>query len=440
MKRLFTSIALALAMLTGSIAAWGFFVDETRVPFTALPGATAHFGVLNGAAYHIEIPDNWNGSLVLYAHGFVDARNDKLVAGFPRIRQFLIQNGYAWAASSYSKNGYVVKEGVLDTHDLGEFFKQTFGEPKKIYFTGHSMGGHITGVAIERFPHDYVAAMPMCGVMGDVKLFDYFLSYNLVAQTLAGVTFDFPAPQPADTVFQPIARAKIEPALGAPFPNLMAIPPVFGALNAQGEKLRAATWQMTGGDRPFRDLAFAVWADFLFGRFGDGTVGVANGNVTTNIGDIYQFDSDPFLTADEIDLNENVARIAPDFRARFSHGAHQLENIPPIQANFHIPVLTMHTIGDLFVPFSMEQIYHDRAALHGRSDRLVQRAIRDVGHCAWSAAEEEKSFADLVGWETNGVEPAGDQVTDKAAVADPNFGCQFTMPQFHSPALPQCSR
>ncbi|MFC7640713.1 hypothetical protein ACFQX6_06650 [Streptosporangium lutulentum] len=39
-------------------------------PFTALPGATAHAGVKQGAAYRIEVPANWNGELVLYAHGY----------------------------------------------------------------------------------------------------------------------------------------------------------------------------------------------------------------------------------------------------------------------------------------------------------------------------------------------------------------------------------
>ena len=38
--------------------------------------------------------------------------------------------------------------------------------------TGASMGGHITAVAIEHFRHDFVGAMPYCGVLGDVRLFD----------------------------------------------------------------------------------------------------------------------------------------------------------------------------------------------------------------------------------------------------------------------------
>src|SRR5690348_11731895 len=39
--------------------------------FEALPGAKAFFGKYDGGIYRIEIPEKWNGELVLYAHGYV---------------------------------------------------------------------------------------------------------------------------------------------------------------------------------------------------------------------------------------------------------------------------------------------------------------------------------------------------------------------------------
>ena len=47
-----------------------YFVDESKLPFEALPGATAYWGVHKGAGYRIEVPENWNGNLVMWAHGF----------------------------------------------------------------------------------------------------------------------------------------------------------------------------------------------------------------------------------------------------------------------------------------------------------------------------------------------------------------------------------
>ena len=89
-------------------------------------------------------------------------------------------------------------------------------------------------------------------------------------------------------------------------------------------------------------------------------------------------------------------------------------------------MLTMHNLGDLFVPFSMETIYAERVAARGYSDNLVQRAIRGVSHCGFTTAEYDRAFSDLVDWAEDGEKPKGDNVLDPAAIADPNYGCKFT--------------
>jgi pimeloyl-ACP methyl ester carboxylesterase len=392
-------------------------VDPT---FTALPGIPSqqYWGVEAGAAYRIEVPEPWNGKLVLYAHGF-RGNGPVLFVTNPVIREFLLRSGYAWAASSYSKNFYDVRQGVIDTHALNAVFQKRVGQtPSSTYITGHSMGGHITGVLIERYPHDYVGALPMCGVMGDVALFDYFLDYNLVAQDLASVNAVFPPPASYLTAVVPQVMAGLG---GASYP---------ATLNEQGEQLRAVIEQRSGGTRLNFKESFETWADFLFTLYGDGTLsGIASGNIATNLGTDYRFNKgyqDTDRKADEHALNPTVLRVAPDLMARFFHGPDDLANIPPIEADFQIPVLTLHTIGDLFVPFSMEQIYARRAQRTGRSDLLVQRAYRDLRHCGFAPQEEAQAFADLVGWVENGVEPAGDAILETKTVADPEFGCQFT--------------
>jgi hypothetical protein len=105
-----------------------------------------------------------------------------------------------------------------------------------------------------------------------------------------------------------------------------------------------------------------------------------------------------------------------------------LAAVPAIAGRLSMPVLSMHTLGDLFVPFSMEQIYARRAAANGDADRLVTRAIRDINHCGFATVEMERAFADLVNWVANGVKPAGDDILTPAAVANPNFGCTFSVP------------
>src|SRR6202022_17404 len=145
--------------------------------FAALPGTptSRYWGIAAGAAYRIEVPAGWNGKLVLYAHGY-RGTGPVLYVSNPVLREHFVRNGYAWAASSYSANFYDVRQGVLDTHALGGIFRERTGRaPSSTFVTGHSMGGHITGALIEQYPDAYVGALPMCGVMGDVALFDYFL-------------------------------------------------------------------------------------------------------------------------------------------------------------------------------------------------------------------------------------------------------------------------
>ncbi|HUS88142.1 MAG TPA: hypothetical protein VMW91_02035, partial [Desulfosporosinus sp.] len=75
---------------------------------------------------------------------------------------------------------------------------------------------------------------------------------------------------------------------------------------------------------------------------------------------------------------------------------------------------------------SMEQIYAQRVAENGASHLLVQRAIRDFGHCAFTADELIAGFVDLVNWVKSGIRPAGDDLLNPAVVADPEFGCNCT--------------
>src|SRR2546425_7462757 len=155
-------------------------------------------------------------------------------------------------------------------------------------FTGHSMGGHITGVAIEQYPQAYVAALPMCGVMGDNELFDYFLDFNLVAQALAGVQAQFPFPADYQTTVVPAVQA----ALGAPYPFV---------LNARGQQLRDVTQNISGGPRPAFNVSFQVWGNFLFpvGVTGGGLGGRPR-NRPDNNDTGYQIDSSPPLSPEGI--------------------------------------------------------------------------------------------------------------------------------------------
>ena len=100
--------------------------DLNGTPFTALPGARTYTGIRDGAAYRIEVPQNWNGRLALYAHGY-RGTGTTVYVGSPELRAHWIAKGFAWAASSYATNGYDVGQGVRDSYALIGLVKEVTG-------------------------------------------------------------------------------------------------------------------------------------------------------------------------------------------------------------------------------------------------------------------------------------------------------------------------
>ena len=78
MKYLLLSLAIVAAVLT------------TAGRATAQPGVVTQTGTLpDGATHIIEVPANWNGTLLLYSHGYVvpGSANLAVDAGDPGIRK-----------------------------------------------------------------------------------------------------------------------------------------------------------------------------------------------------------------------------------------------------------------------------------------------------------------------------------------------------------------
>jgi hypothetical protein len=379
---------------------------------------TVYQGTHEHAAYIIEVPPVWNGDLVMWAHGYRGTVT-VLTVGPPDygLRQRLLDQGYAWAASSYAGNGYDIRTGVKSTRSLADLFKDLVGKPDRRYIAGVSMGGHIIGRSLEQYPGYYDGAMPLCGVMGDQELFDFFLDYNLVAQALAGV----PA-YPVPTDYVTTAVPQINAALGIATINVLAPEPT----NDLGRQFRDITVNRSGGPRPGSAAAFAFWKNFLFQLAQpaveptpDDPLALRPGQIATNLFTRYEPNS-------PVDVNRSVLRVAPEnLRDRLTAS---LTQIPKIAGRPHAPVLSLHGLGDLFVPFGMEQEYARDVAHHAQGRNLVQRAIRTINHCEFSPTEVGTAWDDLVNWVERRQKPAGDSVLDAAVVAAPTYGCRFSDP------------
>ena len=390
--------------------------------FEPLNNAQIFCGIRKGAGYRIEVPDDWNGDLLMYAHGYRLFYDEYLWVDNPPFREWLIENGYAWAASSYSANDVDITVGAKDTKTLVEFYKEKIAIPEHVYISGDSMGGGITVTSIEQWPDIYDGGMPTCGLIAAYEEFDYLWDFYVLSNALAGYDASYPIPE--DYVSSGDYSSVVNSLTYAPgyFPYI---------LNSEGEQLKNAVMMLTGGERPLYNQGFNLWYGFIDLMWGfpltqvmiDFDLTGVEGIWVDNWDTIYQFDADPTLTLEEVALNEIVFRIQRDPQAKHPNG---LKNIPVTTGKIKVPVLTLHGIGDLFVPLSQEQIYAQRVADQGASDLLVQRAIREIVHCEFTQEEYTTAFSDLVNWVETGEKPEGDDMLDPNTASDENFGCQFT--------------
>ena len=63
-----------------------------------------------------------------------------------------------------------------------------------------------------------------------------------------------------------------------------------------------------------------------------------------------------------------------------------------------LPLITLHTTSDLFVPISQQQLLRRLAEEAGTGDLLIQRAGQASGHCSMLKEEWTQSLEDLIRW------------------------------------------
>ncbi len=375
----------------------------------ALPGTRTFVGRYDGGVYQIEIPDKWNGELMLSAHGFVSnagTNGSQLRVRPPAIRAHIVAQGFAWAASSYRCNGYVPGIGLQDTMALTDLFTKFNGgtAPRRVYLTGTSMGGHVTLLGMHEFPTSFAGGLAMCPA--GPELFDFFTASAAAAEAISGIPLKDAATLRDDL-------AKMNEAFGTP-----------ENLTEKGRQLASVQIHLSGGPRPFAVEGLASGGRFA-GNVSSGAGALAGGTSPSNraVGTThlrYAIDAELGLSIDR--LNQMIRRKTPDPAIRQPMGPH--EEIVPFDGKLERPVLTMHGTGDLFVPIHLQQILKRAVDQSGKRDLLVQRIYRIPGHCAFTNEEQSKAFDDLVKWVREGTKPAGDNVMGDLR----NAGMTFTQP------------
>lgn len=337
-------------------------------------------GKLGEAEYRIDIPGNYNGSLVVYCHGYSaePGKFDKSKQPEGPMKEFLAL-GYAVAQSGYSAGGWAVKEGIEDTEALRKFFTGKYGKPKRTFVAGHSMGGVITLALAETHPEAYDAALQMCGPIGPTqtmfqkRLFDTLVVYDYYFPDIIGT----PVAIAGDLSLQQEFLERIEKE-AMNFPDRLAAFQKWSGLQSETEVAQVVAF-------------YALIQKELMTR--------AGGNAFDNRNTLYQGSPDDGL------LNRGVKRYPADPKAVEYLGKYYTPKAEP-----KIPILSLHTVYDPLVPAWQANAYGDMVRLNGDGALYVQRFVSRAGHCKFTPSETIHAFEDLVTWKEQGKRPqAGEQ-------------------------------
>ena len=373
---------------------------------SAQPGVVAYMGSLpDGAAYLIEVPEHWNGTLFLYSHGYVVPGDPNPAQDFaitdPVTRFFMLSNGFALAGSSYATTGWAIQQALPDQIAVLDIFSQTVGTPKHTIAWGHSLGGMITAGLIQRYPDRFDAALPMCGVLSggiatwNTALDSAFAFKNLLAPgsglQLVHITDPVGNLKLAEGLLataagtaQGRARLSLVAALGDTPGCFTPLSPEPSPRDFADQQMNQFLWA-SKVDFPF---AFAFRAELEFR---------AQGNPSWNTGVDYRRQFEHSADAAEVralyaqaglDLDADLKmlneteRIGADPQA-----ANYLKENITYNGEIHIPVLTLHTTGDGLVVVQNESAYRDVVGEKGNERFLRRRFISRAGHCAFTPAE-----------------------------------------------------
>ena len=141
--------------------------------------STHYTGTLtvDGATWIADIPSPWNGTVLLYSHGFgppvaADAPD-------PVTQQALLDRGYALAGSSYDPNGswWALDSAVRDQFDTLTAVETLLPtRPQHVIAVGTSMGGLISELEDENSDGRLDASLTTCGIVaGGLNLNNYQL-------------------------------------------------------------------------------------------------------------------------------------------------------------------------------------------------------------------------------------------------------------------------
>jgi pimeloyl-ACP methyl ester carboxylesterase len=390
-------------------------------------------GSLHGAAFRARVPENWNGTLLVFAHGYGDIQDPVLIApwvpyGEPpnQLEANLLEAGYALAGSAFRGAGWQVEEAIPDTAALTRFIERNVIRPEHTILWGESMGSVVVLQGIERFPQLYDAAIPLCVVGAGTSrtLDDIFIDFGLAYDVALGfpeswgsleslrndLSFDNDVfPVLADQMSDPAAFGQLE------FVRLVTRRPLVSFYESPD-----------GFPALLQNMFLATDVRLELEQR-------AGGPIAQNVGHVYTLTTEEkdYLASLGVDADSLLAEMNDRLKIEAPHSSRRyVERFADYTGRITRPVLTVHTIGDGTLPTYHGTAYRELVESVGRGDLLAQVYTNGGSHCLWEPAQLQATAEAMVAWLETGIRPG-----DEAFPVELGFVLEFEPGPFPQPDM-----
>ena len=410
----------------------------TLTPAPAQAATPVHLtGTTTNGAWVLDAPAAFNGTLLVWSHGYTFTPVGAGNAPTDAVRDALLAQGYALIGSSYAGGGagWAVSAGVRAGIEAVSIAKDRLpGRVRTVYAWGNSLGGLITATLAQRRPDLVDGVAPLCGVLAGTNR-----NLDLALDVAVGVkTFFYPRLKLSSFRSLAQAQANFDSASAAILARL-ADPDTQVATSGRVLGL-AALVQASARTKSASGASFAsavaAATESLLTALSYATVGRfdiearVGGNPSTNLGTDYRtrvtsaaterltafgFGAD-LLAAYAQTVQSRGARVTAQPFAR--RAAARLGNPT---GDLQDPTLTMHTVYDPLVIVANERVFSRRVAARGDSGKLVQLFIQPpayttaapygAGHCNFTGDQYVAVVTALDAWVVSGAKPSAALLT-----------------------------
>ncbi len=383
-------------------------------------GAETHGGSLpSGSRYAIEVPEDWNGVLLLLARAVPVAPDaPPWGPGEPMI-SMLVSNGYAVAGSA-NTIFWPLERSFADQPPLLDIAGSLLGPLRHTIACGVSIGGAMTAGALQLFPERFSGALPMCAnLAGAVGNHNRELDIAFVVKTLLAPASPLRVARIADPVTnlkladamlneaQATAAGRARLALAAAVGN---IPGWHDPTSAEPARHDFAARQRNQFAW-FEEVCFLV---YFFLRMQVERQAGGNPSWNTDVdyeellkASINREEVEGLYESASLDLAADLERLASEARIEADDTAvAYLERHITFNGDLGgVPVLTLHTTGDGLVTPDQTRAYAEVVNEADNQDDLRQLYVRRGGHCTFSFAEVLTALEALISRIETGVWP-----------------------------------